>query len=508
MVETASAQKTKFCRCKGLVLLAALACGASCRTGSETTVSTVIFPDGFMFGTATAAFQIEKGITASDWSHWVETKGKIVNGDKPDVGGPDALAHVDEDVALMKAMNMNAYRFSIEWSRIYPTRPELEADTPSRPAIDEYARLLSALRAAGIRPMVTLLHFTLPDYFVDVNRPDDPQGWERPEMIDAFAKFCGQMAKRFGDQIDWWATINEPIVPAIGGYIQGKFPPGTTLQVERALAYGKAEAMGHVRCYDAIKANDTIDADGDGKPSMVGPVVHQRAVEPLDKDEPADVDAANRVRYFNNLWFLNVIAKGDFDDDFDGLLTGPRDKTADPALKGRADWIGINYYSRMLASATRGIVIPKLQAAIYIDKLPTEQPKSDFGWDIYPSGLATVLDEVKPYGLPVVITENGIADGNDANRPRFLAEHLFELGLAPRRGVDVRGYFHWSLYDNFEWASGFCPKFGLFAIDPQTKARKPRPSVDLYRTIAGARKVTREQIDRAGPYVTPPAYCQ
>jgi beta-glucosidase len=487
--------------------LAAAACASACETGRGDPVSTVILPEGFMFGAATAAFQIEKGIAYSDWSHWVQIKGKIAAGDKPDVGGPDALAHIDEDVAILKAMNQNAYRFSIEWSRLYPTRAEFDADTPSRPEVDAYAKLLAALKAAGIRPMVTLLHFTLPDYYSDVGKPDDPQGWERPEMVDAFEKWCGRIAKRFGGDVDWWATINEPIVAPVGGYVQGKFPPGLTLQVERALSYGKAEAIGHARCYDAIKANDTVDADGDGKASMVGPVVHQRAVEPYDKDDPSDLEAVKRVRYFNNLWFLNAVVKGDFDDDFDGALSGARDKSADPSLRGRADWIGINYYSAMLASATRGIVLPKIQAAIYIDRLPTDRPKTDFGWDIFPAGLATVLDEVKPYALPVVITENGIADANDVNRPRFLAEHLFELGLAPRRGIDVRGYFHWALYDNFEWASGFCPRFGLYSIDPASQARKARPSAELYKTIASTRQITRTQINATGPYITPPTFC-
>jgi beta-glucosidase len=499
-------RRAAFARAAACALVA-FACTSACEATPANRVTSITFTEGFMFGAATAAFQIEKGITASDWSHWVDTKGKIANGDKPDVGGPDALAHVDEDVAILKAMNQNAYRFSMEWSSLYPTRAELDADTPSRPVVDAYTRLLAALKAAGIRPMVTLLHFTVPDYLSDVNRPDDPQAWERPDMADAFAKFCGNMAKRFGAEVDWWATINEPIVPPIGGYVQGKFPPGLTLQVERALSYGKAETFGHARCYDAIKTNDTVDADGDGKASMVGPVVHQRAVEPYDKEDPGDLEATKRVRYFNNLWFLNAVVKGDFDDDFDGSLAGARDKTADPALKGRADWIGVNYYSAMMASATRGIVLPKVQAALYIDRLPTDRPKTDFGWDIYAAGLGIVLDEVKPYGLPVVITENGLADAADVNRARFIAEHLFELGLAPRRGIDVRGYFHWSLYDNFEWASGYCPKFGLYSIDPATKARKARASTELYKKVSGTRQITRAEVDGTAPYVTPPTYC-
>jgi beta-glucosidase len=489
----------------GVAALVFAACSAS---GTTTTrrPSEATFPEGFMFGSATAAFQIEKGITASDWSHWV-TAGKIKSGEKPD-DGPDALAHIDEDVALLKSTNQNAYRFSMEWSRIYPTRAAFDADTPDQGAIDAYAKLLAALKAAGIKPMVTLMHFTLPDYLSDVTRPKEPQGWERPETVDLFEKWCGRIAKRFGADVDWWATLNEPVLVAIGGYVQGSTPPGLTLEVERALTAVRAEARAHARCYDAIKANDTIDADGDGKPSMVGPVLHQRTFEPFDKDDAQDQSATDRARYFNNFWFLNTTTSGDWDDDFDNDLTGPNDKKGDPALKGRADYIGINYYSTTLVSASRGIVLPKLNAAVYFDRLQTDRPKSEFGWDIYPSGIATVLEEVQPYRLPVVITENGIADSTDQNRARFLAEHLYEVGLAIGRNIDVRGYFYWSLYDNFEWSSGFCPRFGLFAIDRQTKARSPRRSVELYKTIASTRKVTTAQIEAAGTYVTPPAFCQ
>ena len=210
--------------------------------------------------------------------------------------------------------------------------------------------------------------------------------------------------------------------------------------------------------------------------------------------------ATEHVRYVWNLWFLNALVKGDYDDDLNGDLTGPQDRVGDPALKGRLDYIGINYYSDTLISAHHGVLIPIINAAVAQDHLTTGRAKTDVAWDIYPEGFKTVLGEVKPYGLPVVVTENGIADRTDQNRARFLAEHIYQMGWAMKDGLDVRGYFHWSLLDNFEWQSGFCPKFGLASVDPLTGVRTARSSVQTYKSIITANKVTQAQIAALSPY--------
>jgi len=496
----------------GLAAIVASACVAACASSTgggapeDAAPAEVRFPAGFLWGSASAGFQVEKGLGNTDWGIWVDTPGKIKGGDDPDVGGADALAHVDEDVALLRATNQNTYRFSIEWARIYPTRAAFDADQPDPAALASYDKLFAALRAAKITPFVTLQHFSLPDYLSDPRKPNEPQGWERPESITMFATWCTRAATRWGGDVDWWATINEPLVAPIAGYIQGAFPPGVLLGVDRALAVGKNEARAHAKCFDAIKAVDTRDADGDGTTSMVGIVQHQRAVEPEDPSYPEDVQAAERVRYVNNLWILNAVVRGDWDDDFDGNLDGPADRRADPALAGRSDYLGINYYSALVATVN-GLRIPVIDAFIKQDRLPNDRPKTDFHWDIYPRGLRIVLDEVKPFGLPVVITENGIADSTDVNRSRFLLEHLYELGRARADGLDVRGYIYWSLLDNFEWASGFCPRFGLHAVDRTTGARTARPSAQTYARIAASGTVTKAELDGAAPYA-PPAYCE
>lgn len=481
-----------------LIASIAFSCDSSPIDTAPTEPAEVTFGDGFLWGSASAAFQVEKGLPNTDWGIWVKTPGKIKGGDDPDVGGADALAHIDEDVALLKATNQNTYRFSIEWARLYPTRAAFDSDTPDAAAIASYEKLFAALRAANIKPFVTLQHFSLPDYLSDPRKPNDPQGWERQETIDLFGTWCQRVATRWGGSVDWWATINEPIVSPIAGYIQGNFPPGVVLAVDRALTVGKNQATAHAKCYDAVKKVDPT--------SMVGIVQHQRAVEPEDPTYPDDVAAAERVRYVNNLWVLNAVVKGDWDDDFDGKLDGPRDRKADPALANRSDYIGINYYSALVATVN-GLKIPVIDAFIKQDRLVNDRPKTDFFWDIYPKGFRIILEEIRGYEKPIVITENGIADSKDVNRTRFLLEHLYELGKAKASGLDIRGYIYWSLLDNFEWASGFCPRFGLHAVDRTTGARTARPSAQTYARISKENKVTKAEMDAAPPYA-PPTYCE
>lgn len=492
-------------RGRGLILAAAIA-ACSSNDGDANGAppaaegpSEVTFAPGFLWGSASAAFQVEKGLPNTDWGIWASTPGKIKNGDHPDRGGADALAHIDEDVAILKATNQNAYRFSIEWARIYPTRAAFDADQADPAGVAAYDKLFAALKGAGITPLVTLQHFSIPDYFSDPRKPEEPQGWERPEMIDAFGTWCGRIAARWGNDVEYWATINEPIMAPLGGYVQGSFPPGLLLKLDRALAVAKNEARAHGKCFDAIKKADPQ--------SKVGIVQHMRDVEPEDPNEPADIAAAERVRYINNLWFLNAVVRGDWDDDFDGKLDGPNDKKADPTLAGRSDYLGINYYSAVTTSA-RGLKLPIIDASIRADRLLTDRPKTDFFWDIHPEGLRHCLAEAKPYGLPIIITENGIADSADRNRARFVLEHLYVLGRAAKEdGLDIRGYFYWSLLDNFEWASGFCPRFGLYSVDRATAARTQRPSAQVYGEVAKTNKVTRAQIDAQPPYGEP-AYCE
>ena len=244
--------------------------------------------------------------------------------------------------------------------------------------------------------------------------------------------------------------------------------------MNRAIAVVQTQARAHARCYDAIHAADTVDADGDGQAAQVSLAKHQRTFHPLDPTDPDDTAAAAHVDYLWNRWFLNAIVKGNWDADFDGAYTSPGDVQGDPTLVGRADYIGVNYYSDTIISASQGgLRLPAPINAVVIERdMHDGRPITDFGWDIYPEGLGTVLDETSQYGLPMLVTENGLADAPDANRARFILEHLYQLGWAMKRGDPVIGYIHWALVDNFEWADGYCPHFGLFAYDKTTGARR------------------------------------
>jgi beta-glucosidase/6-phospho-beta-glucosidase/beta-galactosidase len=491
--------------------LAVLAVGAACHSSSSAQPPSVVdFPAGFKWGSSTSGFQVEKDDVNTDWSNWVDA-GKIQSGDSPNVGGPDSLDHIDDDVAALVASGQNTYRFSIEWGRVYPTEADLQADTPDPNGLAPYDTLLQKLVAAHITPVVTLVHFSLPDWLSDGTpaTTSQPQGWERPNAQGDFVTWCTRAAARWGSMVDWWITINEPLPYVLGGFVQGSFPPGDVLDVSRAIAVVEDEARAHAACYDAIHAADTVDADGDGKAAQVSIAKHQRTFHPYDPTDPDDTAAAQHVDYLWNQWFLNAIVRGNWDADFDGAYTSPGDMTGDPTLVGRADFIGVNYYSDTLISASQhGIKLPAPVDAVVIERdMPTGRPKTDFGWDIYPEGLGTVLDETAQYGLPMLVTENGIADAADANRARFILEHLYQLGWAMQRGDPVLGYIHWALVDNFEWADGYCPHFGLFAYDTTTGARSAKGSVATYTSVIDAGQVTTAQVNAAAPYVPPPAEC-
>ncbi|HVY44865.1 MAG TPA: glycoside hydrolase family 1 protein [Minicystis sp.] len=479
--------------------------GAGGGGGGPPEPTTVSFPAGFLWGAATAGFQVETGLDATDWGVWAMTPGKIQNGDDPNQG-PDAFAHVDEDVGDLVAAGLNAYRFSIEMARVYPTRDAFDQDQPDPDGIAKYDALFAALAKRHVTPLVTLHHFVWPTWMSDPTKSASPQGWERSDAVDVFATWCQRMGKRYGDRVDWWVTINEPTVEASVGYLATLWPPGVS-DVDRMVHVMKQQVTAHARCYDMLHGSDTVDADGDGAKVKVSIAKHNRVYEPADATSAEDADAAKHSDYFWNLWFLNAIVKGDVDEGFDGTI-GPKDEHADPSLAGRADYLGINYYGVSQVSA-KSLRLPYLGSQPSQFGLEDGRPKNDLGWSIDPEGFGTVLDEAAGYGLPIVVTENGIADALDENRSRFLLEHAFQMGLAIRRGDPVIGYFHWALMDNFEWASGYCPRFGLYAVD-ETKADRPRTptkAVSVLAAMTKASAVAQKTIDALPAYVSQPKSC-
>jgi len=495
------------------------------------------FPKRFLWGTAISAFQSEMGVgapndTGTDWWVWVRDPTNLashrVSGDLPEQGpGFYRLFAGDAKLAHNKLHN-NALRLSIEWSRIFPhstagvdisggfTPAVLAAldALADADAVTHYRSVLGALRKRKLVPMVTLNHFTLPLWVHDPIATRDAlasvdplvgavppglerAGWLDPSIVDEFAKFAAYSGWKFGDLVDLWCTINEPVALLIAGFINvpgvgGNFPPGA-FSFGAVLQAIPQLAAAHARGYDALHATDTVDADGDGVAAAVGIVHNTPAFQPSDPHNPLDVAGAAHADYLVNRLLLEAITTGAFDTNLDGDTSDPGEQR--PDLAGRSDFIGINYYQRVAVTGLAASVTPLVPLFDFVPTITYQGPHTsgppcpstctDFGWEIYPQGLRDILTFVGTLARPVYITENGIADAADEKRAKYIVDHLTILqGVIADSLADVRGYFHWSLTDNFEWSSGYYPKFGLFSFDPATGRRTKRAGARPYASIA------------------------
>jgi beta-galactosidase len=493
------------------------------------------FPDGFLWGTAIAGFQTEAGKgrnadPASDWYAWTHDPANIadatVSGDLPEYG-PGHWARFRSDLGLVsEELHNNAFRFSVEWSRIFPrSTDDIEVGAridvhdlerldraANKQAVHHYRKVLQAAAKRGVTPFVTLHHWTLPTWLHDPiatraafagRGPNDPLpalgagGWLEPETVDEFEKYAAYVAWKLGDRADYWNALNEPLVQVTFGFVNvpgliGAFwPPGVFSFTGAIAALVNLERANTV-AYDALKRFDRGDADGDGGASRVGPVMNMIAFTPANPSSQADVDATEHADYLFNRLFLNGVVRGDVDANGDGQISA-----GEQNLHGRkADFVGLNYYFRGRVTATGAPLTPVIPILDFIPATAYASPAdpslplcpttcSELGAEIYPQGFREVIGTAAAYGLPVYITENGIADADDNQRPAYLASHLRQLLLAIRDdGADVRGNFHWSLMDNLEWVFGYQPKFGLYSFDARTLKRTPRPSAGLYAEIA------------------------
>jgi beta-galactosidase len=501
---------------------------------------TLKFPKRFRWGTAISGFQSDMGVGApadpnSDWWVWVRDPQNVaarrVSGDLPE-NGPGFWTLFKKDADLVKKqLAGNAFRMGIEWSRIFPTSTAgistangIDQSTlaaldaiADQTAVAHYRDVLKALRKKRLEALVTLNHFTLPlwvhdpievrDAFVGVDPLAGPVpagiergGWLDHAIVGEFEKYAAYCAWKFGDLVDVWATLNEPVVVIVSGFVNatpglsGNFPPGI-FSFAAVLEVMPNLVAAHARGYDAIHAWDTVDADHDGEAARVGVVHNMVAFHPTSPASAADVAGAVHADYLFNRVYPTAIVTGRFDANLDGDSDDPGENR--PDLAGRADYLGINYYLR--ATAT-GLGVPVTPLVPLFDFIPVQSyatPEacpstcSDFGWEIYPQGLREVLTFAGTLGLPIAITENGLADATDALRAQYLYDHLTVLQGVVADGVaDVRGYYHWSLTDNFEWASGYFPKFGAFAFDPATGKRTLRDGARVLRDVARANGIT------------------
>ena len=488
------------------------------------------FPAGFLWGTATAGFQVEAGGSppfadrASDWWAFTHDAALIregaVSGDRVERGAGSWRRYREDLDLASSGLRNNAIRLGIEWSRIFPrstagVRTGTSVSTAelrrldrlaNRTAVRHYRKVLRGARSRGLRPMLTLNHFTLPLWIHDTlavraafagRGPDEPvpaglrrAGWLDAGTVAEFRKYAAYAAWRFGDLVDLWATLNEPIVQASQGYVS--IPGITGSKAPGVLNYGAAVTvvrnlgLGNAAAYDAIRARD--------RRARVGVVTNLLDWRPQDPSSAADARGARHADQVFNRLFLDAAIRGVYDNDADGVVDpGERRRR----LRDKADWVGVNYYSPARATGMAAPITPRIPLFDFTPQTtfrgtgnpggpPCPTTCSDFGWEIDPDGLRRVLRLADSYGKPLYVTENGIDDRDDDQRPGFLLGHLRAVRQAIADGADVRGYFHWSLLDNFEWAEGFDARFGLYSFDADTLARRARPSARLYRRIADA----------------------
>ncbi len=424
-------------------------------------------PAGFLLGAATAAHQVEGG-NDNDWTDWEKGAFEdgtphVQNGDQSGLAA-DSWNRFDEDLKLLQQLGATSYRFSVEWSRLEPTKGAW-----NQQAMDRYKAWTRRLRDAGIEPMVTLWHFTLPKWVA-------AQGaFENRDTLADFTAFSRRVGAELGPTVDLWCTINEPNVYAVQGYLEGTWPPGKKDDTKTQTVVLANVLEAHGLAAKALREVDVADADGDGKPALISVAHHVRIIQPASHDALDMFIAGLTDDYFNEAT-ARALKTGRILLDVPGTITIDRRV---PELVGSTDYLGINYYTRYIVRADLGA------AALSQQYYRPGAPTNDLGWEIYPDGLYTTLKRFSAYGWPLYVTENGMPDEGGGRRVLFLKQHVAAVERAVAEGADVRGYLHWSLIDNFEWAEGFEPRFGLFTVDyAQGRARTATAAVPVFRRIA------------------------
>jgi beta-glucosidase len=430
------------------------------------------FGPGFTFGVATASYQIEGAVNAdgrgpSIWDTFSATPGNVKGGDTGAVAD-EHYTRWQEDLDLIRDGGFDAYRFSIAWPRLFPEG----TGTPNQAGIDFYDRLIDGMLERDIKPFLTLYHWDLPSAL------QDRGGWMNRDIAGWLADYAALCARQYGDRVAAVATINEPWCVAFLSHFLGVHAPG--YRDIRAAARAMHHVLfAHGSAVAALRANGVKN---------VGIVTNLQKCEPAT---PSGADAAATALFdgiFNG-WYLGGLYKGQYPADVVRFLEPhlpPGFEKDMPTVSAPLDWAGINYYSRSLIAADPG-------SPTGFKQVPGNLERTDIGWEIYPQGLTDLLVRLsRDYTkVPIYVTENGMAevDGDDdPRRVRYYDDHLKALLDARAQGADVRGYFAWSLMDNFEWAEGYSKRFGIVGVDYATQKRTPRSS---YRAFQGMLHNTR-----------------
>jgi beta-glucosidase len=475
------------------------------------------FPSNFLFGAATAAFQIEgaaheDGRRDSIWDAFCRVPGAVINADNGDVACDHYHRYAD-DVALMKDMGLQTYRFSTSWSRVRPDGGALNAQ-----GVDFYKRLVDELLDAGILPWLTLYHWDLPQAL------QEKGGWANRDTADLFTEYALDMHDALGDRVNVWTTLNEPWCSSFLSYTAGLHAPGHYSVTEGVLAAHHL-LLGHGQAVRELRARDSS--------LNLGITLNLTVADPVDESDAADLDAARRIDGQFNRWFLDPIFRGEYPADvvediravdagaIEALQAAVRPGDLQ-AIATPIDTLGVNYYHGEYVGG-HAPAVPPTGGDAPTDRpgrspFPSHEgiywherglPRTPMHWEVQPEGLTRLLERVwneyaQPAGTTLFVTENGAAyddepvveDGevrvHDAERSDFVRSHLGAILDAVEAGVDVRGYFYWSLLDNFEWAWGYEKRFGIVRVDYDTQLRSVKDSGRDYSGIIAARALERD----------------
>ncbi len=434
------------------------------------TQATYHFPRGFLWGTATAAYQVEGNNANNNWYAWEQKPGKIVNGDRAGQACDWWNGRWREDFRRAAEDGQNAHRMSIEWSRIQPAPDRWDED-----ALNRYVEMVRGLAELNMTPLVTLHHYSDPQWFVDMG------GWENGSAAGYFEKFVRKVVPALKDYVNLWCTLNEPTGYAAQGFIIGTFPPG-----KKDLNLGFQVAVNLLRAHAAAyRAIHQIQTE-----ARVGFTTLYRSFLPSRAWFPLDGLVTSALRTLNHL-FASAIK--------DGVVRLLTKRMRLPEVKGTQDFLGIDYY-------TRDYVKFDLSPEEFFSKryFRKDADLSATGFIANePAGMFEALKWGLRYDIPIIITENGIEDAEDRVRPRYMVEHIHQVWRAVNFNWPVKGYFHWTLVDNFEWERGWSQKFGLWELDLETQARHKRPSADLYAEICRENGISDEMVRHYAPAALP-----
>ncbi len=426
------------------------------------------FPRGFLWGTATSSHQVEGNNTNNNWWAWEQEPGRIVDGHKSGRACDWWAGRWREDFDRAAEDGQNAHRLSIEWSRVQPAPDRWDED-----ALEHYRQMVQGLAERGMTPVITLHHFTDPLWLAEEG------GWEQETVVERFAAYVEKVVEALHEYVTLWCTINEPNVVATMGYLFGLFPPGkqdlkATFRVMRHMA------LAHGAAYHAIHRLQPQ--------ARVGIVINYRGILPARRWSPLDrLVAAQQSRLFND-FFPRAIQ--------DGLLRFPWKREKTPQIKGTQDFLGLNYYTEDLV-AFHPLAMDEAFGRRFF---PPGAELSETGFIAHrPQGMFAALKWARQFSVPIIITENGVEDSRDALRPRYLAEHVHQVWRAVNFNWPIKGYFHWTLVDNFEWERGWTQRFGLWSLDPETQVRTRRPSADLFAEICRTNGLSSAAVAKYAP---------